>query len=301
MKKKALRAVCALILSVGLLLTGCSLLPGSGKNTSGPTEDLSGLTFPAQTTLTPYRLYRFPSLQDVEENDIGIHPSDSSYEITGEDGQTLLRVSLSLPVVTYVNSDGLQSSVETVLAEAERQFADRIDSLTRRYRQDAKSGYSFFVTPSYSVSYNVTAFSPNRVSLLYNVTETNADGITGTSHVCLVVDLSAGFSVDLSTLFTAGLSDRLLTLVNSALASSGASLLPSYESVAAAHLSDCFLIVPEGICFLFPTGSLASADQGDITVLLSTEILNELLGEYGAVLLSAGDAYVPDPDWQDEP
>lgn len=286
------QAILALIMPGCLLLSGCSLF--SREQSAGPTEDLSGLTLPAQTTSPPDLLYRFPSLQDVEQNDIGIHPSDDSYEVAGEDGQILLRVSLSLPVVTYVGNDGMQSAVEAVLAESERQFTDRIDALAKRYEQDAESGYSFFLTPSYSVSYNVTDFSPSRVSLLYNVTETNADGIISTSHVCRVVDLTAGFPVDLSTLFTAGISDRLLSLVNSALANSGASLLPDYESIAASGLPDCFLIVPEGICFLFSTGTLTSADQGDITVLLTTEVLNELLSEYGAVLLEAGDAYLPE-------
>lgn len=291
--KKAAIAVLALLV---LLLPGCSLLSRFRKQTAGPTEDLSGLTLPARTTAPPDGLYRFPSLQNVNENDVGVHPSDSGYTLEGEDGQPLLRVSMSLPVVTYVSNESLQSAVEAALAESERQFADRIDGLYRRYRQDAESGYDFFVTPSYTVSYSVTAFSESRISLLYNITETNADGIIRTSHVCRVIDLTAGFPVDLSTLFTAGLSDRLLTLVNSALTKSVNSLLPAYESVAAANLQSGFLIVPEGICFLFPAGILAPADQGDITVLLTTEVLNELLGEYGAVLLEAGDAYLPEPD-----
>lgn len=285
----------ALILCLAIQLSACSLSKDSAEKTD-PTEDLSGLTLPSFTATDPDTIYHFPSVQDVNENDIGVHPMDSAYEIDDSDGAPILRVSLSLPAITYVDNPVLQASVEATLSDTEKIFSDRIDSLSSRYLTDAASDYSFFLIPSYSVSYSITSYSENRISLLYTITETNADGIVNRSHFCRVIDLSAGFPIDLSTLFTAGLSDRLLTMVNSALADSGIPLLPSYESAVASWLSSSFLIVPDGICFLFTNGTLAPADQGDIPVILTTDALSELLSEYGAVILNAGPAYLPDPD-----
>lgn len=285
-----------LILCLALQLSACSLFRAKDPDHTDPTEDRSGLTYPTYTAPDPNILYHFPSIQDVNENDVGIHPKDKVYEISDPDGNPILRVSLSMPEISYVDNIGLQSAVAAELAAAEKIFSDRIDSLTARYLTDAASGYSFFMLPSYSVSYSITSFSESRVSLMYSVTETNADGIVNRSKVCKVIDLSAGFTIDLSTLFTAGLSDRLLSMVNSSLANVDLPLLPNYEGIAASSLHASFLLVPEGICFLFSTGTLTPADQGDITVVLPTEMLNELLSEYGAVILQAGPADVPEID-----
>lgn len=287
-----------LILSLGVLLSSCSPFPWeitSNENTvNRPTEDLSGLTYPPFTTADPEGVYRIPSVQNVSDDDVGIHPEGEAYDITDPDGEPILRVSISMPVISYVNNVGLQSSADALLAATEKIFSDRVNSIAARYKSDAAAGYPFFLTPSYSVTYTITSFSESRVSLLYTVTETNADGLVSRSHVCQVIDLSAAFSVDLSTLFTAGLSDRLLTLVNRTLANADVSLYPGYESIAASLLPSAFLIERDGICFYFSAGTLAPADQGDIPVRLSTDVLNELLSEYGAVLLSAKGANVPE-------
>lgn len=286
------------ILTLSALLSGCALLEGLGltHKDPAPTEDTSSLIYPSNTEAAPGGLYRFPSIQDVNEGDVGVHPVDQVYDVPDSDGNPILRVSLSLPAITYVENIGLQSGVEAALAETTAAFTGRIDSLSARYLTDASSGYSFFLIPSYSVSYSITSYSENLISLLFTVTETNADGIVNRSYVCKVIDLSAGFAVDLSTLFTAGLSDKLLSMINSALAARSAPLLQGYESIAASSLPSSFLIVPEGICFLFSTGTLTPADQGDVTVLLSTDGLNELLSEYGAVILEAGNANLPEED-----
>lgn len=285
----------ALILTV--LLSSCTLVGSHPSGTSSlGTENQSFLTYPPEKTTDPPIFHHFPSVLDVNIHDIGVAPADTVYEITEPDGSVLLHVSMTLPDIHFVENDSTQASVRQALDETRQLLLNRIEHLRECYLSDFVTGISFFRTPQFSVTYTITAYSESRISLLYTVSETNADGLISRSYICSVIDLTAGFSVDLSTLFTAGISDKLLTLVNRALASGKATLYPSYESTAASAIRSSWLIVPEGLCFVFSPGVIASVDQDRITVLLATDQLNELLSEYGAELLDAGDAFDPESD-----
>ncbi|MGM9680258.1 MAG: hypothetical protein ACI3XR_02000 [Eubacteriales bacterium] len=284
-------------LALPLLLSSCTLIGAhsSGSPSSG-SEDSPALTYPTEKIPETPIFYHFPSVLDVKIHDIGVEPTDTVYEITEPDGFGLIRVSMTLPVIHFVENSDPEEAVGQVLEETRQLFLSRIEHLQKSYLSDFTSGVPFFCTPQFSVTYTITDYSESRISLLYTVSETNADGIVSRSYVCSVIDLKAGFEVDLSTLFTAGISDKLLTLVNRALASGGYSLYPSYESVAATAIRSSWLIVPEGIAFVFSPGVIASADQDSITILLGTDQLNELLSEYGAELLGAGAAFDSESD-----
>lgn len=302
MKVNPLRLIrfLASALTLPLLLSSCALIGNHPSGTaSSDTGDFPVLTYPVEKVTESPIFYYFPSVLDVNIHDVGVKPTDTVYEITEPDGSTLIRVSMTLPDIHFVEfaeNEGPEEAVGQALDATRQLFLDRIDHLSECYLSDFATGVPFFCTPQYAVSYTITDYSENRISLLYTVSETNADGLVSRSYVCSVIDLKAGFTVDLSTLFTAGISDKLLTLVNRALASGGYSLYSSYESTAATEIRSSWLIVPEGIAFVFSPGTIASVDQGKITILFSTDQLNELLSEYGAEMLRAGTAFDPESD-----
>lgn len=283
-----------------LCLSGCSLISDLvSPTTSGASvENTASLTYPPTVTTKPkYEIFhKYPSVLDVDGDDMGICPEYVSYETKGSDGDPLLkiRMTLPLPVISSDFDTDLKESIEKSFSQAKEELEARIKVLEDSCLSDKMGGYEILMTPTFSVSYTLTAFSSDFVSILYSVSETNSDGMTTESYICSVIDLKAGFTVDISTLFSAGISDKLTSLVAQKLAESGKVLFDGYDATAAAEMSSCWIISGSDVELIFPPQTIAPASEGTITVTLENAEINELLGDYGAALL--GDLPASDPD-----
>ncbi len=289
MRRFIVSAVAAL---VAVILSGCTLITDLSSvfqiTTASPvygTEDTSGLTYPTPTTDAPDIFHYYPSIQDVSKSDVGVHPESGVYDISSDDGDLLVRAVMTLPKITFVGETPVQETVDSLLDSVKADFENQIKQLSDSYVSDIQSGYRVITNPKFSVTYTLTDFSSEFASILYSIVQTNSDGISSTDYLCLVIDLKAGFKVDLSTLFSGGLSDRLLTLINEKLASCGKKLYSGYESIAAEQVKNCWMISNSGIKFIFSARTIAPASEGTVEITLENGEINGLLNDYGTALL----------------
>ncbi len=297
----------AAIAAVAVILSGCTLIADLSSafqiTTASPvygTEDTSGLTYPTPVTDAPDIFHYYPSIQDVSESDVGVHPESGVYDVTSDDGELLVRAVMTLPKITFVGETPVQESVDKLLDSVKGEFENRINRLSDSYISDIQSGYKVLTNPKFSVSYTLTDFSSEFASILYSIVQTNSDGISSTDYFCLVIDLKAGFKIDLSTLFSGGLSDRLLSLINEKLASCGKKLYSIYEQIAAEQIKSCWMISNGGIKFIFSARIIAPASEGTVEITLENSEINGLLNDYGTALLGDFAATVPETDDNDD-
>lgn len=281
-----LKAIPFLIAS-SLLLTSCSQITNLFTEVTEETEDLSGLTLPTTSSAVHDIFHVLPSIQDVSDQDIGIYPVGQDYTILNDKGETLFHVSLTLPTVSFVDENQRETAVNEVInlfLESYQQTMDRLSSL---YQNELEADRSFFCIPQYSLSYTISGFSSEFVSILFSEIITDSDGSVSRSTQSLTIDLKSGFTVNLSTIFSSGLSQDLLKLVNQKLSECGHTLYSNYESLSASLMEDCWLIIPGGIRLIFSPYEIASADQGFIDIELSYLEIGSSLSTYGRQLLDS--------------
>ena len=278
--------------------SACGLLydPASTGLSDRGTENTAGLTYPVSEVTYPDIFHRYPSIMDVTENDIGIHPSGNTYNVVGDDGSVLVKVTVTLPTISFNSENAAELSVNKTLNKTKSEIERRIQRLADSVLSDRKNGYTPFGTSKFAASYTLTGFSSDYASILYSITEVNSDGQTNHTLICSVIDLKAGFAVDLSTLFTGGLSDKLISLVNEKLASCGKPLYRNYEALAANGIKNCWLIGSGDILIVFPPSMIAPATEGTVEIILKNNEINELMNEYGSTLLGDPPATAPDID-----
>lgn len=294
----------AIGLVLALCLSGCSLISDLAIPSSS-TEGTVSLTYPPTVTTEPKQqeiFHKYPSVLDVDGDDMGICPEYVSYETKGSDGDLLVKIHMTLPKPVFSSDfdDDLKESIEKSLTQAREELEMRIKALEDSCLSDKMGGYEILMTPTFSVSYTLTAFSSDFVSILYSISETNSDGMTTESYICSVIDLKAGFTVDISTLFSAGISDKLTSLIAQKLAESEKVLFDGYDAIAASEMSSRWIISGSGIELIFPPQTIAPASEGTITVMLENAEINELLGDYGAALLGDLPANTPDIDGDED-
>lgn len=287
-----------------LCLSGCSLISDLAIPSSS-TEGTVSLTYPPTITTEPKQqeiFHKYPSVLDVDGDDIGICPEYVSYETKGSDGDLLLKIHMTLPKPVFSSDfdDDLKESIEKSFSQAREVLDARIKVLEDSCLSDKMGGYEILMTPTFSVLYTLTAFSSDFVSILYSISETNSDGMTTESYICSVIDLKAGFTVDISTLFSAGISDKLTSLIAQKLAESEKVLFDGYDAIAASEMSSRWIISGSGIELIFPPQTIAPASERTITVMLENAEINELLGDYGAALLGDLPANTPDIDGDED-
>lgn len=291
-------------LAMALCLSGCSLISDLAIPSSS-TEETVSLTYPPTVTTEPKQqeiFHKYPSVLDVDGDDMGICPEYVSYETKGSDGDLLVKIHMTLPKPVFSSDfdDDLKESIEKSFSQAREGLDARIKVLEDSCLSDKMGGYEILMTPTFSVSYTLTAFSSDFVSILYSISETNSDGMTTESYICSVIDLKAGFTVDISTLFSAGISDKLTSLIAQKLAESEKVLFDGYDAIAASEMSSRWIISGSGIELIFPPQTIAPASEGTITVMLENAEINELLGDYGAALLGDLPANTPDIDGDED-
>lgn len=301
----ALSAVLVPVLA--LCLSGCALVGRlvAPTTSAGYGENTKGLTYPISQTKRPDSeiFHKYPSILDVENGNIGISPEYVSYETTSSSGEALVKISMTLPHPTFSSDiDGkLQEEIETSLLTARDELDRRIKRLESSCLSDKMSGYDRLMTPSFSVSYTLTGFSDDFVSILYSIAETNYDGVTTIDYICFVTDLKAGFNVDISTLFSSGISDKLTSLVAEKLAMCGKTLYGGYEAIVAAEMGSRWIISGSDIKLVFPPQTIAPASEGTVEIELKNSEINELLGDYGTALLGDLPSFDPeDPEDDDD-
>lgn len=296
-------ALCAMILFTAVLcFSGCTLVGRLVAPTTsvGDGESTKGLTYPSSQTKIPDSeiFHKYPSILDVENGNIGISPEYVSYKTETSSGETLVKISMTLPKPTFSSDidSKLREKIENSLLEARDLLDLRIKRLESSCLSDKMSGYDRLMVPSFSASYTLTAFSDDFVSILYSIAETNYDGMTTLDYICFVTDLKAGFNVDISTLFSSGISDKLSSLVAEKLAMCGKTLYSGYEAIVAAEMGSRWIISGNGIRLVFPPQTIAPASEGTIEIELKNNEINELLGDYGAALLGDLPSFDPEDD-----
>ena len=229
--------------------------------------------------------YHFDSVTDVRSDDIGIRSNNVDYEIKDEKDNTVMLVSMTLPVVEYVSKGDKEEAVAKVISDVEKIFNNDISIRSEKYLADSKAKYKFTCIPSYLVSYRITDFSADYVSLLYTIHETNAEGILTLDSVCIVIDLKGGFAIDLSTLIMSVKYSSFVEDVKKKISAKDVTFFNNYETKIQTLIPKCWLLYNNGVMILIPPYQITPGYYGYLDVMFSNSELSDYLSDYGKVIL----------------
>ncbi|MBO4356195.1 MAG: hypothetical protein J5850_05020 [Clostridia bacterium] len=276
---------------ISIILTAVMLLSFFGCSEDRPSQQTTTEVPPAFTTPKqtipedPVIDYHFDSRTNVKSDDIGIISYDTDYDITDDKDNVVMFVSMTLPIVEYVKKDETEQAVADIIAGVENGFKKTIEDRSKKYAADIKSGYKFTCTPSFLVSYVITDFSTNYVSILYTIHETNAEGILILDSVCLVIDLKGGFAIDLTTLFTGEALMNFIDDVNKKFKEKEYSYFKNYESRVSEIVTNCWLLYEGGVMILVPPYVISPGYYGYIDISFTNSEIVNYFSDYGRLIL----------------
>ncbi len=263
-----------------LLLVACA--PKNNPNKTDRTDDLPQNTTAVGPKDTSAVIIP-PDFPIVPQNGIGEKTTSYSYTV-GED--TLLKVTLTLPVANVVGNETLQTTLSTRLTAMEDQLKQEIELIRSRYQQDYEAGREVLTIPSVQVRFDLHYFTAEAASLTYHMTETTGDGMVYTHPHHFNLDLRVGSQIHLTALFKDGKTDALLALVSDRLkADPPEGLYPGAEDILDDRLEKAWYIADGKLNVQLEPGSIAPVGGGGILLTFTKADLESILSDYGKALL----------------
>ena len=271
------------LIALGLL---CVLLTSCAPEREPPVPEITTVTTEVTTTLStdePLPPVVGPNIPGGLQSGIGEKTSRFSYK-EGED--TILNVSLSLPVASVVGDDALQLSLATQLKAVEEEMQGRIDLLYQQYLKDYQAGIEGLTTPSVQIRYDLHYFTTEAVSMTYIFTQTTRDGMVFTNRYHSNLDLRVGSKIRLSALLMEETTDGLLNLTIQKLqASPPDGLYANAQQILVSKISSSWYISGGNLSIILEAGVIAPLSSGDVLLIFTEAELQGLLSDYGKALI----------------
>ena len=267
---------------VGLLLVSCAPVPERPV----PVVTTVSTTTPVTTSRPigdPFPPIKNPDIPGGLQSGIGEQHRHLTYK---EEDTVLLNASLALPIASVVGDEAMQQSLSTQFGIVENELMNRLDLLYQRYLQDYQNGIKGLTTPSVQIRFELHYFTAEAVSMTYIYTETTRDGIVYTDYYHSNIDLRVGSGIRLPALLKEETTDGLLTrILDKLTADTPDGLYANTEKILESKLAASWFICEDSLIVMLEAGEIAPLSSGTIVVTFSPGELEDLLSDYGKLLL----------------
>lgn len=215
----------------------------------------------------------------------GIGEKSDRYDLTKGD-QTVLSVSLSLPVASITGNEALQATLTERLDAIEAEIRSYAEHLRVKYEADMASGVEGLATPSLQVRFALNYFTSEAAGLTYFYNETTSEGRTISYSRFCNVDLRVGSEILLSALLNEGAQDKLATKISETVGQSDTvGLYAGLKDLISDLMDERWYMTRSALVFCFSPGDLAPVSSGEIQVSFDKAELTDLLSSYGSALI----------------
>lgn len=268
--KKALLAL-ILISSVMLSLAGCAVKDFSEAVTSSQSDDKTN-TVPSDNT------NQNPDSRDPDQSiPGGVSSVFENYEVM--EGDTVaLKVSLNMPVAEISDNEEIRAKLTERLDFIKSDISDYISRIEALYINSVKESGAALFTPSVLVSFVLNDFTEKAISITFNITETNAYGVTTYTSRHYNYELDFASPITCSTIFND--SDSVIAMLCER-ARQKEGLFSNFETLISSLAESRWYMDNGSIVFSFNPYDIAPASYGYVDFIFSSSEISPYLSEYG--------------------
>ena len=269
-----------LMLIVAGLLSSCA--PAKVPPITLDTQTTTDVTTSIQSEEPLPPIYT-PVFPGAVQSGIGRETTQYTYK---ENDQTILNVSMTMPIANIAGDKTLQSTLENRLAQIETQLQKEIESLYKRYLQDFRAGREGIVTPTVTIRFQLNYFTTEALSITYIFSETTWDGLLYTHLYHSNLDLRSGSFMLLDKLLKESPQIGLEMLISNQLNEQNiGGLYPNAIQIVMDNLDKTWHISPGYLHVHMEAGVIAPLSCGEIMLVFSKAEVEHLLSEQGKALI----------------